>query len=106
MDELLGYQTLDANQHQRQSTLETGRNTPSGNHCEDTPGFKRGTPTMTPDGASNMMEDSVCRESMQSSTFTVGQPDYYSNGGGNNGLQSTMRKSDQYKRKSSTSAAS
>ena len=51
----IAYKTLDAED----------RKAFQHSHCEETPGFKRGTPP-------GMMEDSACRESMQSSTFTVG----------------------------------
>ena len=88
LDDMLGFQTLDATDRRtnRNSALES-----EDRHCEETPGFKRG---MTP--GSGTIEDSACHESMQSSIATTCQ-DYQQN----SMMQSTMRKSDQYKRKSS-----
>lgn len=85
LDAMLGFQTLGEDDRKintnRQSELESERR----KRYEETPGFKRGTPPGT-------MEDSTCRESMQSSTLQQSPT---------NGMQSsTLRKSDQYKRKS------
>ena len=102
VDSMLGFRTLDPDQESRHNHGSNALSSDRHHRVEETPGFKRTTP-------SHLIED---RESMQSSLLRTSQD----GASAFNGMQTTtqslllasngsVRKSDQYKRKSSQSSS-